>query len=134
MSADLYPLQVHLRPLVFDRGMIRADRSTTCPPHGGLAKDRACRFAWLAIVDVLSVHLGHHELTSLTSCWTLLGGDDVAGLDGLHPADRAVDEGGQRIDADLFSPAKSSPWRRTEFRVAWSVSRVVRVQLSYSRA
>ena len=29
-----------LRPLLFDRGMIRADRSTTCPPDGVLAKDR----------------------------------------------------------------------------------------------
>jgi hypothetical protein len=26
--------------LLFDRGMIRADRSTTCPPDGVLAKDR----------------------------------------------------------------------------------------------
>jgi hypothetical protein len=29
-----------LRPLLFARGMIRADRSTTCPPDGVLAKDR----------------------------------------------------------------------------------------------
>jgi hypothetical protein len=30
-----------LRPLLFARGMIRADRSTTCPPDGVLAKDRS---------------------------------------------------------------------------------------------
>ncbi len=39
-----------LRPLVFDGGMIRADRSTTCPPDGVLAKDSLANASWVETV------------------------------------------------------------------------------------